>query len=157
VHERPLREGLGYAGGYSEDESPVIHCTHSQKFEHDVDHCWELHPKLTREWFRTRQGKQAARANNDANSESWKKGKQVERYKAPSPTFIDEHARVVNLMRKRIPCTFCSSHNHCVADCWKHKVYGRKIMVTRSTPRHNDVTLQVKNNLRAKSVHPGQQ
>jgi len=28
VHERPLREGLGYVGGYSEDESPVIFCTH---------------------------------------------------------------------------------------------------------------------------------
>jgi hypothetical protein len=70
VRERPLREGLGYAGESSEDESPVIRCTHCQKFGHDADHCWERHPELTPEWFRTRQGKQAARASSDANSES---------------------------------------------------------------------------------------
>jgi hypothetical protein len=69
VHELPLREGLGYAGGYSEDESPVICCTHYQKFKHDVDHYWKRHPKLTPEWFWTWQGKQAARANSDANNE----------------------------------------------------------------------------------------
>jgi hypothetical protein len=28
VHERPLREGLGYAGEYSEDEILVIRCIH---------------------------------------------------------------------------------------------------------------------------------
>jgi hypothetical protein len=41
VREHPLREGLGYAGESSEDDSPVIHCTHCRKFGHDVDHCWE--------------------------------------------------------------------------------------------------------------------
>jgi G patch domain-containing protein 2 len=28
VHERPLWEGLGYVGEYSEEESPMICCTH---------------------------------------------------------------------------------------------------------------------------------
>jgi hypothetical protein len=70
VRERPLHEGLGYAGESSEDDNPVVCCTHCQKFGHDVDHCWERHPELTPEWFRTRQGKQAARASSDANSES---------------------------------------------------------------------------------------
>jgi hypothetical protein len=41
VRERPLCEGLGYAGEYSDDDSPVISCTHCRKFGHDVDHCWE--------------------------------------------------------------------------------------------------------------------
>jgi hypothetical protein len=63
----------------------------------------------------------------------------------------------MDLIRKMIPCTFCSSHNHCVADCWKQKVYGRKIMATRSTPRRDDVTLQVKKNLRTKSTQPRQE
>jgi hypothetical protein len=157
VHERPLWEGLGYAGESSEDESPVIRCIHYQKFRHDIEHCWEKHPELTSEWFQTRQGKQEDRANNNANSELWKKGEKVERYKSPSPTFTDEHARVMNLIRKMIPCTFCTRHNHYVVDYWKQKVYERNIMVTRSTPRCNDMTLQVKKNLREKSVHPGQE
>jgi hypothetical protein len=80
------------------------------------------------------------------NNESQKKGKMVERYKSPSPTFNDEHARVMELIKRIIPCTYCGSHNHCVAVCWKQKVYRKKIMVTRSTPRQDDATLQVKKN-----------
>jgi hypothetical protein len=46
LHERPLWEGLGYVGESSKDESPVIHCTHCQKFGYDDDHYWEYHLEL---------------------------------------------------------------------------------------------------------------
>jgi hypothetical protein len=39
----------------------------------------------------------------------------VKRYKSPSPIFNDEHARVMELIKRTIPCTFCINHNHCVA------------------------------------------
>jgi len=38
VHERSLRQGLGYAGEYFEEDIPVIHCTHCQNFGYDADH-----------------------------------------------------------------------------------------------------------------------
>jgi hypothetical protein len=63
----------------------------------------------------------------------------------------------MELIRRTIPCTFCGSHNHCVAVCWKKKVYGKNIMATRSTPRQDDATLQVKKNPRANSVQPRQE
>jgi hypothetical protein len=91
--------------------------------------------------MRTHQGKKEAQANSDANIESQKKGKKVERYKSPSPTFNDEHVRVMELIRRTIPCTFCGSHYHCVAVCWKKKVNKKNIMATRSTPRQDDATL----------------
>ena len=70
VRKRPLNEGLGYAEESTDENNPMFCCTHYQKFEHDVKHCWERHPELTSEWFQTCQGKQAARASSDANSES---------------------------------------------------------------------------------------
>jgi hypothetical protein len=117
VCEHPLWEALGYAEESSEEDSPVIHCTQCRKFGPDANHYWVRHPDLTPEWFQTQQGKQEAQANNDVNSESHKKGKKVERYKSPSPTFTNEYARVMDLIRKMIPCKFCRIHNHCVVDC----------------------------------------
>jgi hypothetical protein len=69
------------------------------------------------------------------------KGKMVERYKSPSPTFNGEHVRVMELIKRTIPCTFCDNHNHCVVVCWKQMVYIKKTMETRSTPRQDDVIL----------------
>jgi hypothetical protein len=119
----------------------VDFCIHCKKFRHNVDHCWDRHLELRETSIRTHKSKQESQANNDANSESRKKGKMVERYKYPSPTFNEEHSRVMELIKRTIPCTFCGSHNHCVAVLWKKKVYGKKIMATRSTPRQDDATL----------------
>jgi hypothetical protein len=53
----------------------------------------------------------------------------------------------MDLIRKMIPSRFVPAITIYVAVCWKQKVHGKKIMMTRSTPRVDEATLKVKNNL----------
>jgi hypothetical protein len=50
----------------------------------------------------------------------------------------------MEIIQRKIPCTFCGSKQHCVAVCWKQKVYNKKVMAMRSMPRRDDATLQIK-------------
>jgi hypothetical protein len=94
-----------------------------------------LTSELKPTWFQDHKGKQIAQAGSDSNSESQRKGKRIERYRSPSPTFDKEQDRIMEIIQRKIPCTFCGSKQHCVAVCWKQKVYSKKVMETRSMPR----------------------
>jgi hypothetical protein len=113
VRERTLHEGIGYTK-YSNDESDLVVCAHCWKIGHDVDHCWDRHPELKPAWFRDRKGKKTTQADSDSNSESQRKGERIERYRSPLPTFDKVQDRIMEIIQRKIPCTFFGSKQHCV-------------------------------------------
>jgi len=117
VQERPQYKGLGF------DQSTYDY--HGKK-GHIADHHWSLHPEQMPKKIQDHKGKQTIHSSNDSEGEPF------------NQNFI------MKIAKRTYPCTLCGSSNHCVDECWKHKYYNKKVHATRSSPRKDDATSQVK-------------
>jgi len=121
IQERSKNLGLG---------CDLMKCDYCGKLGHIANQCWSMHPKLLPKRLHDKEGKKLqSTSNNDSDSDFFYQNK------------------VIETVERIYPCTFCSSSWHCVEQCWKHKVYSKKIGATKSQPSEDDKTLQVKKQL----------
>ena len=135
VTKCPRYQGLGYHEKTS-SESSWDSCKHCHKQGHDDASCWDMHPELKPKWFQILEGK---RKMSDSKTKSGSSSSHP-----VQKSLRYDSSENSNNIKHVIFCTFCRGNNHYVLECWKYKVYGKKINAIRSKPQKENPFLRIK-------------